>query len=65
MKTYKLQGKVTISVNTEVEADTLEEAIELAKTLEVVKNECKYDYLKKAFWVNDKYDGEVFEIEGE
>lgn len=36
---YKLEGQITISVITEIEADTLEKAIELAEDLEVVKNE--------------------------
>ncbi len=63
MKTYKLQGKVTISVFAEVKADTLKEAIELTNDFDIIKNEWRQEYLKKENWVSEEYDGEVFDIE--
>ena len=63
MKTFKLNGKVTISVYTEVEAETLEEAIELTNNLDIVKGKWGQPGLKKRNWINDDYDGVVFDIE--
>ena len=63
MKTYKLQGKVTISVFTEIEASTLKEAEEIAEDFDVVKNEWGQESLKKEHWVSDEYDGEVYDVE--
>jgi hypothetical protein len=65
MKIFKLTGKVTISVYTEAEADTLEEAIEKTEYLSIVKSEWGQDWLQRENWVSDEYDGEVFDIEAE
>ena len=62
MAKFKLEGKVTISVFTEIEAETLEEAIKISEDLEIVKNEWGQEYLKTENWVSDDFDGNVFDI---
>lgn len=61
MATFKLTGVVTVSVYTEVEAETLEEAIEIAQERDIERYSWREDQCKHA-WVNDDYDGEVREI---
>lgn len=62
-KIFKLNGLVTVSVYTEVEAETLEEAIEIAQQRDIEKYHWGNNGQKKEVWVNDEYDGEVQEIE--
>jgi len=62
METFYLNGKVTISVRTKVQAETIEEAIEIAENRGVVKRHWFNDDDIKYSWVNDVYDGEVFDI---
>lgn len=63
MAKFKLTGMVTVSVVTEVEAETLEQAIEIAKTRDIER----YSWLDKDLpnegWVNKNYDGEVHSID--
>lgn len=63
MATFKLTGLVTVSVYTEVEAGTLEEAIKIAKERDVEKYQPMDKDQRKGAWVNDDYDGEVQKIE--
>jgi len=60
-KTYKLVGTVTVSIYTEVEANTLEEAIQIAQDRSIEKSQYK-DTRFDEFWLNDEYDGEVSNI---
>lgn len=62
MKTFKLTGIVTISVYTEVEAETLEEAIEIAEERGIERSEHNPEQQVKEAWVSEEYDGEVVEI---
>jgi len=62
MKTFNLTGVVCISVYTEVEANTLEEAINIAKERHVEKYQWSDKEQAKTAWVNDEYDGEVHSI---
>ena len=66
MAKFNLTGKVTISVYTCVEADTLEEAIKIAEGRDEIKaSHWGADYEKNEAWLSDEYDGEVFDIEQE
>jgi len=62
MKTFKLNGYVKVSVYTEVEADTLEEAINIAGSREIERYRFGDKSQVKDAWINDEYDGEVTEI---
>jgi hypothetical protein len=62
MKTFRLTGIVSVSVHTEVEADTLEEAIEIAKQRDIEKYQWSDKDQPKEAWVNEEYDGEVHSI---
>jgi hypothetical protein len=62
-KIFKLSGTVTISVYTEVEADTLEQAVEIAKERDIEQSYWHQVDQSKGVWVNDEYDGEVQQIE--
>lgn len=57
MPKFKLEGRVKISIYTTVEADTLEEAIEIAKCRDIEQ----YSYGEKVqsdrVWVSDDFDG--------
>ena len=59
---FTLTAKVTISVYTKVEAETLEQAIELSKELDIQEADYNGDN-EKSSWVSDEYDGEVYDIE--
>lgn len=54
---YKLNGYVTISIYTEVEADSLEEAIRIAKSRDVGILNYGWKGRAKDVWVADEYDG--------
>lgn len=62
MTTFNLSGCITVSVYTEVEAETLEEAIEIAMTRDVVAYHWGDKTQALEYWVNDEYDGEVQNI---
>ena len=63
MAKFKLSGLVTVSVYTEIEAETLEQAIEIAKYRGIERYHWGDDTQAKEVWVNEDYDGEVFSIE--
>lgn len=63
MKTFDLVGKVTISVYTSVKANSLEEAIKIAKDRDIEKDNWSDKCQHEEVWVNDDYDGEVEQIE--
>jgi len=65
MKEFNLSGKVTISVYTTVIANSLEEAIEIARERDVEKYHWGDMEAFKENWINEEYDGEVFDIEEE
>ena len=54
---------VTVSVYTEVEADTLEQAIEIAKQRDIEKYQWSDTEQSSDAWVNEDYDGEVHSID--
>ncbi len=63
MRKFKLTGMVTVSVYTEVEADTLEQAIEIAKQRDIEKYQWSDTEQSSDAWVNEDYDGEVHSID--
>jgi diphthamide biosynthesis methyltransferase len=63
MRKFKLAGMVTVSVYTEVEADTLEQAIEIAKQRDIEKYQWSDTEQSSDAWVNEEYDGEVHSID--
>ena len=58
MKTYRLQAEVLISVYTEVEAETLEQAIELSQDRDIETYHFNDKNQARGVWVSDRYDGE-------
>jgi hypothetical protein len=65
MKEFNLSGMVTVSVYTTVKANSLEEAIEIAKERDVERHNWGDKEQSLGAWVNEGYDGEVFNIEEE
>ena len=63
MKTYYLSAKVTISIYTKVEADTLEDAIEKSEDRQIEHAEFNSEYQETQAWVADEYDGEPQDIQ--
>ncbi len=63
MAKFNLSAVVTISVSTTVEADTLEEAIEIAgrRTIEVAQNS-DMETQMESVWISEEFDGEVQRI---
>lgn len=59
---FKLSAMVTISIYTEVEADTIEEAVAEAEGRSIESYHWGADYAKKEFWIADDYDGEPTDI---
>lgn len=59
MKRFKLIGQVTVSAYTEVEADTLEEALAEAAGRDVVIGGHRSGYSPREEWIIDDADGEV------
>ena len=62
MKTFNLEGLVTISVSTKVEAETLEEAIEIAEGRPIEQYQWGDKEQHKESWISSEYDGEVFDV---
>ena len=63
MKSFKLTGEVTISVYTTVEADSLEQAVDIATSRDIERGTWNDKNQDKYAWISDEYDGEVFNIE--
>lgn len=57
MKKFKLSGVVTISIYTEVEADSIEEAIEIAENRTIEANNWGDKSQASDVWVSDEFDG--------
>lgn len=62
MKEFNLTAKMTISVYTKVEANTLNEAIEIAKEKEIMPIIQDGSYNSNDCWMTDELDGVVFDI---
>lgn len=63
MKKFNLSGTVTVSVFTVVEANSLEEAIEIAQERHIEAAEYNSKDQAETVWVNEEYDGEVQKIQ--
>ncbi len=61
MKTFNLNALVTVSINTTVEANSLEEAIEIAEN-RAVEYANRTLNQERQVWVNSVLDGEPFDI---
>lgn len=62
MKTYQLSASVTVSAYTEVEANSLEEAIEIAKGRSVLIGDERSGVFVDEMWAIDEADGEPTNI---
>mgnify|MGYP003393970350 CR=1 FL=1 len=62
MKKFNLSAQVTISIYTEVEANTLKEAIEIAQERSIEHSRWKDEEQRKRVWCSDEFDGEPCEI---
>ena len=58
MRTFKLNASVTISIYTEIEAETLEEAIEKSYERSIEAYQWGDSEQSKEVWISDEYDGE-------
>jgi hypothetical protein len=65
MKEFNLSGMVTVSVYTTVKANSLEEAVKIAKERDIERHNWGDKEQSLDAWVNEGYDGEVFNIEEE
>lgn len=65
IKTFKFAGKVTISVYTTVEAETLEDALEIANEKALMDITHTGGATEETEWMADELDGEVFDIHEE
>ncbi len=63
MKKWNLTGRVTVSVYTTVEAETLDQAIEIAEQRHIERNDLGDENFSNEAWLNEEYDGEVQGIE--
>lgn len=59
---FKLSAEVTVSAHTEVEADSLKEAIEIASERTIVIDPTGRSYDDEDQWVIDDADGEPLNI---
>lgn len=62
---FHLSAKVTVSTYTEVEADSLEEAIEIAKAREAVIGGNGTGQYPNESWIVDDADGTPYDIKEE
>jgi len=65
MKKFNLYGTVTISIYTEVEANSIEEAKEIAERRSIEGYRWGDKTQKQQAWVADEYDGEPNNIRNE
>jgi len=65
MKTFKLSGEVTISVYTVVQAETLEEAEEIALQRNIEAHNWGDNRQQYDSWISCEYDGEVCNVKEE
>ena len=63
MKTFRLTAQVTISIYTEVEAETLKEAIELSGDRSIEPYDYGNDVQCEESWIAEEYDGEQSKIQ--
>jgi|TARA_R110000851_G_scaffold226338_1_gene379028 hypothetical protein len=63
MKKFNLSGTVTISIYTEVEAENLEEAKEIAESRRIEASRWGDKTQKQYVWLSDEYDGDIMDIE--
>ena len=61
MEKFELVGKVTISVYTEVKANTSKEAIKIAEEREIEQGDWGGN-IKEYAWISDRFDGEVQDV---
>jgi len=59
---FRLSGTVTISIYTEVDADSLEQAIKIAEDREIEQSHWGDKDQCKTFWLYDEIDGEPCKI---
>jgi len=64
MEKFRLTGKVTINVYTDVEAETLDKAIKLSKKRHVTTSQWGQEWLENEYWLTDKYE-EVYDIKND
>lgn len=62
MKTFKFSCQVTVSAFTEVEAETLEAAMEEAASRQVIVGGINSGALSREEWIINEPDGEPFQI---
>jgi hypothetical protein len=65
MEEYLISAKVTVSVYTKVEAETLEEAIEIAKDRTPMSVTSNGGDNEEENWMLDEIDGEPFDLHEE
>lgn len=64
MKTFKLTAYVTVSIYTDVEANSLEEALDIAERRSIkYTNNDRFDDQEKEVWVCDDFDGMAVDIQ--
>lgn len=62
MPKFKLSGVVTISISTVVEAETIEEAIEIAESRDIQAAEWSPEDQMNHVWISSEYDGVASKI---
>ena len=66
MKKFHITAKITVTSFTFIEAETLEEAIELAnKRQDMMSIECHNDYSPDVSWMIEELDGTPYDIQEE
>ena len=65
MKTFTISARVTVSTYTKVQADTLEEAIELAAERDFMEIPPNNYYTEDKFWMVDEIDGTAYDLHEE
>lgn len=62
MKEFTISAKVTVSTYTKVQANTLEEAIELASNRGFMEIPPSNYYTEDEFWMVDEIDGTPYDL---
>lgn len=57
MKVFNLSAEVTISIYTKVEAETIEQAIEIAENRSIERYRWGDKQQSSKAWISDEYDG--------